>query len=661
MRLLLCRTPRSFVFSGSLVLTCLLGATAPRVLARQAVDQTAGILLRGTVVTMDDKGTILPSGNVLVRDGRITAVWQGKKLPAGVSLDNAIAPDLGTNALIFPGLLDLHDHPNFDALHVWPPPSSHMQPELGRPLGTEPYAYRYQWNRMLGLQPPEASRLIEFPTTYLTELLPLGASVGKYAEVKAVLGGETTFQGAENGATAGVLIRNVEQANFGQAGRIDSNVGRIDDPGFNAAAVLQKMQSGELDAWIVHLAEGVRDSQRRPGDSFSSRQEFATLTSMGLLTDMTVIVHGTGLEPDDFATMRRAASNRTDGTGDGLGAKLVWSPLSNLLLYGQTALVYHALKAGVTVSLGTDWSPSGSRTLLDELKIADITLRDSRLLGADRDLIPWLSTTGKPAPLAFAAEAALDRLLVQMVTSNPAKTLRWFDKVGSIEVGKAADVVVIRRPDHPSSTSVLNTPYRNLIDATDKDVRLVLVDGQPLAGDVSIMQTLKGSDYEIVASQAGCFSKAVDVTNLQVSGGDRTLANIKGQLAAVLQLLGGDNPPPDGGPAELSNTYHGLKHLFGLDALSDNAFLTLLISYVGLTPDGRLNIEAVKLSPLFVQDDDFYFHLMGADLSPSGLIADPTPPFGLYPTNFNHVGSMQLGNPFAASLYRDRYYSFCTP
>jgi cytosine/adenosine deaminase-related metal-dependent hydrolase len=60
---------------------------------------------------------------------------------------------------------------------------------------------------------------------------------------------------------------------------------------------------------------------------------------------------------------------RLDGSGDGLGAKLVWSPLSNLLLYGQTALVYDALKAGVLVLLGTDWSPSGSRHLLDELNI----------------------------------------------------------------------------------------------------------------------------------------------------------------------------------------------------------------------------------------------------------------------------------------------------
>jgi hypothetical protein len=52
---------------------------------------------------------------------------------------------------------------------------------------------------------------------------------------------------------------------------------------------------------------------------------------------MTVIIHGNGLEAEDFAAMRAAPSTRFDGTGDGLGAKLVWSPLSNLLLYGQTA------------------------------------------------------------------------------------------------------------------------------------------------------------------------------------------------------------------------------------------------------------------------------------------------------------------------------------
>ena len=43
---------------------------------------------------------------------------------------------------------------------------------------------------------------------------------------------------------------------------------------------------------------------------------------------------------------------------------------------GLTTNVYQALAASVLVSFGTDWTPSGSRNLLGELKVADIALRD---------------------------------------------------------------------------------------------------------------------------------------------------------------------------------------------------------------------------------------------------------------------------------------------
>ena len=49
---------------------------------------------------------------------------------------------------------------------------------------------------------------------------------------------------------------------------------------------------------------------------------------------------------------------------------MVWSPLSNLLLYGATARVDAAKRAGVRIGLGSDWSPSGSKNLLGELKVA---------------------------------------------------------------------------------------------------------------------------------------------------------------------------------------------------------------------------------------------------------------------------------------------------
>jgi 5-methylthioadenosine/S-adenosylhomocysteine deaminase len=628
----------------------------------QPFDPAQGILIRGTVVTMDAAGTILHNGSVLVRNGKIVATWAGQKPPKGTEIGSAVQIDLGSKARIFPGLINLHNHPTYNMLELWPAPSSHTQPSLGRPLGTEPYANRYQWNLMLGNASPELRRLVDTPQTLLISGLNLYPEIGKYSEIKAMLGGETAVEGGPSDPTTDdILIRNVGSLNFGRD-RIDSRVLSIDGlTGSDLNSLLTRMQNGQIDAWITHLAEGVRDNQRRAGDTFSSRAEFATLTSKGLLTDTTVIIHGNGLEPDDFAAMRAAPSIRLDGTGDGLGAKLVWSPLSNLLLYGQTALVYHALKAGVVISLGTDWSPSGSRNLLDELKVADITLRDPRLLGVDRDLIPSLSITGKGADARETAEIALDKLLVEMVTSNPAKTLHWTDEVGSIEPDKFADLVLITKPQHSSAAGLPDSPYRNLIDATEEDVRLVLVNGEPLSGDVALMAALKAGDYEVVTSNSGCFQKAIDVTNPAVPQGSETFADVQTALRDALNAMGGDNPPAEGGPADDSNTYSYLKtHIPGASALTDLEFRQRLTRFFGLAPDGRLNMEGIQLSPVLVEDDDFYFHVLGGEVfADTELIADITPPFGLYLANFNQI--QLLGNPFIANQYRDRYYQFCIP
>jgi cytosine/adenosine deaminase-related metal-dependent hydrolase len=625
-------------------------------------DPTVGIVLRGTVVTMDSAGTILHDGAILVRTGKIVAIWQGQEAPKGTPIGNAIEVDLGPKALIFPGLINLHNHPTYDVLDPWPAPSSDVQSNLGRPLGTEPYANRYQWNDVSSTSPPEYRRLVDTPQLLMNASLGLGllSEVVKYSEIKAMLGGETTFQDAlPDPATDNLMIRNAQSANFGRQAVL-SRVSSIDEfSGAELAALIAGMQSGQVDAWLTHLAEGVRDSERRVGDNTSSRAEFASLESRGLLTDMTVIVQGNGLEEADFAAMRAAPSIRFDHTSDGLGAKLVWSPLSNLLLYGQTALVYQALKEGVTISLGTDWSPSGSRNLLDELKIADIALRDFRLLGVDRDLVPSLSITGKAGDARREAEIALDQVLVEMVTSNPAKTLRWSQNVGSIETGKFADLVVISKPDHRSAEDVPDSPYRALIDATEKDVRLVLVNGEPRSGDVNVMATLKPANYEVVSSERACFSKAIDVTNPALPKGTETFAYLKQTLGSALNALGGDNPPAGGGPADDSNTYSYLKaNIPGAAGLTDAQFRFELTLFAGLAPSGRLNLEGIQLSPVLVEDDHFYFHLLGGDVSTdTGLIDDPNPPFGLYPANFNQVQAQ--GNPFDNEEYGQRYFDLC--
>jgi 5-methylthioadenosine/S-adenosylhomocysteine deaminase len=645
------------------ICTLIMGALlcAP-VAAQKAFDPATGIVLRGTVVTMDSAGTILQNGVVLIRNNKIVAIWQGRKKPDGILIGNAVEVDLGPDALIFPGLINLHNHPTYDVLDPWPTPSSDVQSSLGRPLGTEPYANRYQWNSVQGSSPPEYRRLVDTPQVLINSSSGLGllSEVVKYSEVKAVLGGETAFQdGLPDPATDNLIVRNVQSANFGREA-VFSRVASIDQfSGSDLAALIAGMQNGQIDAWLTHLAEGVRDNQRRVGDTTSSRAEFTSLESKGLLTDMTVIVQGNGLEEADFAAMRAAHSIRLDGTGDGLGAKLVWSPLSNLLLYGQTALVFQALKEGVTISLGTDWSPSGSRNLLDELKIADICLRDSRLLGSDRDLVPSVSITGKVGGARRDAEVALDKVLVEMVTSNPAKTLRWSQNLGSVEVGKVADLVVIGKPVRVPAEGMPDSPYRNLIDATEKDVRLVLVNGEPRSGDVKVMAALKPASYEVVSSKRACFSKAIDTTNPSLPKGTETFTYLKQTLGAGLNALGGDNPPAAGGPADDSNTYSYLKaNIPGAAELTDTQFRYELTLFAGLAPSGRLNLEGIQLSPVLVEDDHFYFHLLGGDISQTtGLIDDENPPFGLYPTNFNQVQAQ--GNPFSPEEYGKRYFEFC--
>ena len=646
---------------GGLILILLVAVLSCGAAASQAGepptawDPGRGILIAGaTVVTMDDDHTVIPQGRVLVRDGRIVAVWRGPTPPEGVVVGDASVIQAGPQELVFPGLINLHGHPRENHLHSWPAPSSHALPAQGK-AGTDPYANRYQWGAAGSpTAPPELTRLVGNAADTLAEDLGLGlgGEIVKYAEVAALLGGETAIQGApRNPESDGVLVRNVDNDAFDT--RIaPPRVRSIDAFGGPAlSSLLTGMRAGQVDAWLVHLAEGVRDGDRRPGDPLSSRAELATLKAKGLLTDATVVIHGTALERADFAELRAAPSIRSDGVGDGRGAKLVWSPLSNLLLYGATTSVYDALAEGVLVSLGTDWSPSGSRTLLQELKIADLALRDARLLGAGRELTPELALGGKQGLERQRAEAALDRLLVDMVTRNPALTLRWDDRVGSVEAGKVADLLLVRRPPGSPALGLPPTVYRDLINAAEREVRLVLVGGDPLAGDVELLSALKPRDHEVVSSAAGGFEKAVDVTTTAiVPEGGETLAQLTTELSLALTALGGDNPPATGGPGPPANTYSYLKaNVAGGAAagLPDPVFRLLLEENVGVLPGGSLNLERVQLAPLFAADDDFLGHLLRGNVDPAtGLLADSTPPFALYPANLNHVGP--LGNPFLA-------------
>ncbi len=117
-----------------------------------------------------------------------------------------------------------------------------------------------------------------------------------------------------------------------------------------------------------------------------------------------------------------------------------------------------------------------------------------------------------------------DYELVQMVTVNAAAATGWSNDVGTLTPGTAADLVVI--------DNIHANPYRNLIDAIDPDVRLSVVGGLPLFGDLDLMTQLKGDDHE----PAGSFDKVIDVTFISVPDGAQTWATIVEDLEKAMRF-----------------------------------------------------------------------------------------------------------------------------
>ena len=430
------------------------------------------MLLKGRVVTMNNEADVINEGRVLIRDGKIEAVWGGDNIPQNIDLTDVQIVE--TNGTIYPGLIDSHNHMHYNHIPLW-------DFEVHTSVTSEEggYSNRNQWKNN-----PNYKRDISWMKTFVhtASMWNMADQQMKYAEVMAVAGGVTAVQGSPSSNTDAwdsMLSRNIELYNFGGDG-IHTKVTTLESD-YTGSHVTSGNSSGSLNAWYLHLSEGVDES---------SRAEFDILVQNNLLVGELVVVHGTALTSAEFQMMGEA------------GADLAWSPLSNLLLYGDTTDVVTAAQAGVRISLAPDWGPSGSKNVLHELKVAD--------LWNTNNLNSYFS----------------DYDLAAMVTKNPALGNNWDDSVGTINAGLYADLVVM--------DTFHQDPYRNLIEAIDADVRLTIVNGQPVFGDVDIMSYLKGDDWELVEGPG--FNKAVDVTDRSIPEGTQSWSSILADMEMAMAL-----------------------------------------------------------------------------------------------------------------------------
>jgi cytosine/adenosine deaminase-related metal-dependent hydrolase len=390
------------------------------------------VVLRGTVVSFDATHRVLDDGAVYVGDdGRLASVAPASDpAPAGF----ANARQVMTRAVIYPGLIDLHNHIAYNTLPLWEAPGV-------------PYQHHNSWTREDDV--PDYGSSVTWPSRVLGQAA--AEALIKYVEVKALVGGTTAIQGAPHVTRPvdGWLIRIVDVEKL-PAGKdvVMAAVIQKEVPDLQADAA--KLDGSRV--YIYHLAEGV------PGSIV--HKEFDNLGTALCLKPGLIGVHATALTGADFKAWQAAVT----AIDPAERATVVWSPFSNLFLYHQTTDVLEADAKGVRIALGADWAPSGTKHVLGELKVADAFNRES--LGGH-----------------FS-----DEQLCDMVTANPGDALAtaWGPQIGRLQQGNAADLVVLERRDPD--------PYRNLIEATERHVRLVMVRGKPFYGTPALMTAAGATD-----------------------------------------------------------------------------------------------------------------------------------------------------------------------
>jgi len=366
-----------------------------------------GFALGGCVLTPD---SMMKHGWVVVGvDGKIAAVSSAP--PQGVQR-------LETEGVILPGLIDLHGHPEFNVFAAWEPPKLFINRQQWRGSDIYRAIVRDPWNRL--------------------QKAKLKDTMTRYAEIRALVGGTTAIQGASpRYPTEEALVRNVDKQIFGRhhARSMIDLPSKLNDDLRN---ILAGITSGDVTAFYVHVAEGRHDN-------LASQREFGRLTNLGALTSSTVIIHGTALTDAQLGDVKDAS------------AKLVWSPQSNLRLYAETTNVKRVVDLKIPMALGADWLPSGSRSLLDELRVAR-------------------------RQLALAGAPLTAKQLVQMVTKEAAEIAGLGDELGVLKAGRVADVLVLERRH--------DDPWENVLEADPSCVELVLINGDLSYGRAELVKSL---------------------------------------------------------------------------------------------------------------------------------------------------------------------------
>jgi cytosine/adenosine deaminase-related metal-dependent hydrolase len=415
------------------------GPQGPRGSCGVTKEGTAGILIEGRLLMPVEPidGEILIDGDGIIQ----CAAKSCATAPANTDAAKyKAAYDAATqvtckDSVISPGLINPHDHITFANT----PPLPH---------GTERFEHRHDWRKGI--------RGHKKISTWGTG----GGNAVHLAELRFVMSGATSVAGS--GGADG-LLRNLD-ATAGQLEGLkikiaDSDTFPLKDStpptpfppascdGYTGRRLASTLPP--LDAALLHIAEGVDDAAHL---EFLCQSNATDDPTHLMLAKQTAIIHGIGLQAADIAKYHPTQTS------------LIWSPRSNIDLYGNTAPVVLYDHLGVQIALGTDWLPSGSMNMSRELRCADEYNK------------------------SYLGNHFSERQLWQMVTQNAAFAVGAQNALGALKVGYAGDIAIF--------STASGKDYRAVISAGVEDVILVMRGGKALYGDETLLSA-KGMGAEV--------------------------------------------------------------------------------------------------------------------------------------------------------------------
>lgn len=433
------------------------------------------IITDAMVLTMNQDKTVYENGTVIVDGNKIVAVGDNS-LTKQYSSDTVLDVD---GDIVMPGLINTHTHVSMTVFR-----------SLADDVPDRLHRYIF----------PLEAKLVS------RDMVRIGANLGN---VEMVKGGVTTYadmyyfedevaKTVDKIGMRAVLGETVIKFPVADAANAEEGIQyalnfieqykdhpRI-TPAFaphapytNTTETLQKIAKLSLEKDVpvmIHLAESHRE-QEKIAERSDGLSPVKYMDSIGALNKNLVGAHMILVDDEDIELVKKSQMGVAHNMSANIKSAKGVSPA--LKMYDQD----------VRIGLGTDGPMSGNTlSTIDEFnQVAKV----HKLVNQDRAAMPPMK-------------------VIDMATMGAAKALHMEDKVGSLEVGKLADIIVVDTKA-PNMVPVYN-PYSALVySANSANVRHTIVDGKILMKDRNMLTV----DEDAIRKEALEFTKVVRSTVIE--------------------------------------------------------------------------------------------------------------------------------------------------